>query len=215
MSRSIYIFYHIYCNINTEKIVQDQLTKIVFSGLYNDISEIKCFLVGEEYYIKKVQTLLENSGKKCKVQEIGINDNTYERFTLLKIKNYIQPNDKFLYIHSKGVTKPDSKNIYSWRTIMEYYLFAKYKECLTLLKNYDIVGMPYKTVNIGPHFSGNFWWANASYFLSLPNTIGTGYNDPEIYIFTNKPKYKDIGQNVNMVADSYTSQQLLSSYVDL
>lgn len=212
---NIYVFYHIYCNENTEKIVHDQIIKILFSGLYNDVSEIKCFLVGEEQFIQKIQALLNNSGKKFKVEEIGVNDKTYERFTLLKIKKFITTNDKILYIHSKGVTKPDDENIYYWRTLMEYFLFAKYKECLELLNSVDVVGLPYKDVHIGPHFSGNFWWTNASYFLTLPDTIGQEYNEPELYIFTKKPTYKDIGESVNTTDNFYTTSIYPKSYIDL
>lgn len=107
---NIYIFYHIYCNSNTYSIVNDQINKIIFSGLYKKIDKVYVFLTGEEYYINDIKKLVQKSGSKFIIADIGINDKSYERFTLLKIHNYINDNDKFLYIHSKGVSKNDNNN---------------------------------------------------------------------------------------------------------
>ena len=75
---------------------------------------------------------------------------------------------------------------------MEYNLITKASECMTFLDTYDIVGVAYSTFNIGPHFSGNFWWSTGKYYLSLAPTIASDYHAPEAYIFTGNPKYKDI-----------------------
>jgi len=209
----IYVFYHIFCNKNTGPIVKDQCLRIIFSNLYSHVETIHCFLVGEQEGIHQVQKLLSNFGRKFKVAATGPGDTTYERFTLLKIPSYIKPEDKFLYIHSKGVRHSEEKtleefgninpkelidNIYWWRTWMEYYLMTKHRECLEKLNTHDIVGINYSKKGIGSHFSGNFWWSTGKYYLSLPNTIvDTGqfaYNEPERYIFTNTAvKYFDMG----------------------
>ena len=108
-SNNIKVFYHIYCNENTEKIVHDQLIKIIFSKLYDLANVIYCFLTGEEKYINICKDMISKYGKKFIIQDIGVNDKTYERFTLYKIKPLINENDKILYIHSKGITKPHQK----------------------------------------------------------------------------------------------------------
>jgi len=222
-NKNVYIFYHIFCNKDTHKIVQDQIGKILFSGLYNKVTQIKCFLVGEQTYIEQIQTIINNSGKKFKIEEIGVNDTTYERFTLLKIKKYISPDDVFLYIHSKGINRIDNPNIYYWRTLLEYFLFVKYKDCLDLLTQYDVVGLPYFKRSIGPHFSGNFWWANASYYLNLPESIDADYYAPGAYLFKNNPTYKDMSDIIDKpivdtpdgFIDLYTIPIYPKSYVDL
>ncbi len=181
---NIYIFYHIYCNHKTYNIVNDQINKIIFSGLYDRVDKIYVFITGEEDHVDKIKNLIQNSGKKFSIEDIGINDKTYERFTLLKIKNYIKENDKFLYFHSKGVTN-DNPNIIDWRNLMEYFLIHKYDLCIKELDKYDTVGINYIDKL---HYSGNFWWTKGSYFMKLSDTIGDDYTAPEDYICTGNPK---------------------------
>ena len=95
----IYIFYHIYCNEYTLDVIKDQINKIIFSGLYHKCDNIYCFLVGKKEFINICKNYIISCGKKFSIEDIGINDKTYERFTLLKIKKYIKLNDKFLYLH--------------------------------------------------------------------------------------------------------------------
>jgi hypothetical protein len=202
---NIYVFYHIYCNNKTEDVVKDQALRIIFSGLYKQVNAIKCYLAGEHESITKIKTLLNNIGKKFEITKEGPNDKSYERFTLLDIPNHIKPDDKFLYIHSKGVSEvghytgktPKYDNIFWWRTWMEYFLMTHYKDCLEALNTHDLVGVNYSSsdAKVGPHFSGNFWWSTGKYYLSLEKTIGPHYNDPEKYIFSGKPNYKDIDAN--------------------
>jgi hypothetical protein len=197
---NIYVFYHIYCNKHTEAVVKDQAFRIVFSGLYNRVNAIKCFLAGDQESINRIKTLLKNIGKKFEITKEGPGDTTYERFTLLDIPKHIKPDDKFLYIHSKGVSElghftketPDYDKIFWWRTWMEYFLIKDFEKCLEALNSHDIVGVNYSTYHIGPHFSGNFWWTTGKYYLSLPKTIGPDYNDPEKYIFSGKGTHKDM-----------------------
>ena len=220
---NIYVFYHIYCNKNTEAVVKDQAFRIVFSGLYKRVTAIKCFLVGQPDIIPKIKTVLQNIGKKFEITKEGPNDTSYERFTLLDIPNHIQPHDKFLYIHSKGVSEishfsgktPEYENIFWWRTWMEYYLIGQFEKCLEELNSHDIVGVNYLAKLIGPHFSGNFWWSTGAYYLRLGKSIGPMYYEPEKYIFSGKPRHKDIDhgrihENQSMYSEPFYS----SKYID-
>jgi hypothetical protein len=197
----VYIFYHIYCNKYTMPVLSDQVAKIVFSGLYKSVDSIKCFLAGDQEQITKAEEFLKNSGDKFKIEDKGPGDTSFERFTLSKIPKYITDGDRFLYLHTKGVSEKhaDNHNVYWWRTWMEYNLINKYKFCLEKLNEYDIVGVGYTTKMIGPHFSGNFWWTKGSYFKTLPKdaegnlNIGNGYLDPENFVFKGEnPKHIDI-----------------------
>jgi len=194
------IFYHILCNENTKNIVYDQINKIIFSGLYENITKIFCFLTGKQENISEIMNIVQKSGKKFHIMAVGVGDITYERFTLLKIREHIVPGEKILYIHTKGVNYSDNEhyvgwqpglpnkkdNVTKWRTFMEYYLMYKHKECIKLLDEYDIVGVNYgENPN---HFSGNFWWCTSDYFLTLENQIGDGYYDPEFFICSNPNK---------------------------
>ena len=201
----IYVFYHVYCNHNTAPIVKDQCLRIILSNLYKRVDAIYCFLVGQAEKIAEVESLLKNLGKKFKVAAKGPDDKSYERFTLEKIPEYVKPEDKFLYIHSKGVTDKnfftgeDAKKeaIFWWRTWMEYFLMTQYETCIEKLNEYDIIGVNYSEYLIGKHFSGNFWWTTGKYYLTLPKKVPDleirPYNAPEVYIFKGtNPRHYDM-----------------------
>jgi hypothetical protein len=182
-------------------VLRDQVTKIIFSGLYDAVDDIKCFLGGDGKYILTVRSFLNDSGVKFKIEKVGINDNTFERFTMNNISKMITDNDKFLYIHTKGVSAKhaSNENVYWWRTWMEYHLIYRFKECVSALDKFNIVGVGYTTKMIGPHFSGNFWWTTGKYFNTLPRnpdgllSIGPGYYEPESFIFKGRePSHLDI-----------------------
>lgn len=198
-----YIFYHVYCNKFTMPILRDQITKIIFSGLYQHVHSIKCFLAGDPEHIDKAVEFLKESGKKFVIEDKGPNDTSFERFTLSKIPRYVTDADRFLYLHTKGVSEKhaDNENVYWWRTWMEFNLIQRYEYCLEMLKYHDIVGVGYTTKMIGPHFSGNFWWSKGSYYKTLPRkddgslNIGDGYLEPENFIFKGKdPHHIDVDE---------------------
>lgn len=178
----IFVFYHIYCNDITINIVKQQINKIINSGLYQLCNNIFCFLAGDPDYLHDNINFILSKGDKFVIADIGYGDTSYERFTLLKIKNYIQPQDKFLYIHSKGITRSKSfLPVNDWRNLMEYFLITKHKDCLIELSRYSVVGVNFK-MKPRPHFSGNFWWCRGEHFLRLPHKIGSAYCAPEFYI---------------------------------
>jgi len=202
---SVYIFYHIFCNEETMRVLRDQVTKITYSGLYDAVDQIYCCIVGEEAHIQNVKTFVESLPKKFIIHATGPNDTTYERFTLTKIAPLVKDNDVFLYIHTKGVTRTKNKNndltyseTYLWRNYMEHFLIKNYKSCLEKLKEYDVVGVRYSTRLIGPHFSGNFWWSTGKYWTKLTSSvqIGDTYYDPEAYLFKASPKYSWLDKKI-------------------
>ena len=126
-------------------------------------------MVGDSNILVQVVELLESSGKKFHIEDISTEDTSYERFTILKINQFLNPQDFFLYIHTKGITRSGSEKQCSedWRHFMEYYLIYKYEMCIgKLIQGYHTVGanLQYEP---SPHYSGNFWWCKAEYFLSL------------------------------------------------
>jgi len=195
---NIYVFYHIYCNKNTEALVKDQAFRIIFSGLYKRANAIKCFLAGDPSIINRIRDVLKTLGSKFHIIKEGPNDKSYERFTLLEIKKHINDDDKFLYLHTKGVSEishhsgktPEYENIFWWRTWMEYFLIGQFEKCIEELNTHDIVGINYTELGPYPHFSGNFWWSTGRYYKTLPDQIGPVYTHPEVYIFFGNPKPK-------------------------
>lgn len=206
-----YIFYHVYCNQYTLEVVKDQINKIIFSGLYKACNNIYCFLTGDNTYINICNDYIKRCGKKFIIADIGVNDKTFERFTLLKIKKYINTYDKFLYIHSKGITKQNNQFVTDWRNVMEYFLIYNYKNCLKELNNYDTVGIDY-IYNL--HYSGNFWWTKGSYYLKLSDQIENYYTAPEDYICTKNPKYKNLYSTKLEGDRHYVKLYPINNYID-
>lgn len=218
----VYIFYHIYCNGSTERIVRDQIAKIIFSGLYDRVDKIHVFLTGSREHVDIIQTYILSSGNKWNIADVGIDDTTYERFTLLKIKHYIRPEDKFLYIHSKGVTKAhawEHPNIWDWRVLMEYFLMYKHELCIESLEDHDTAGVGY-FASIHhfagtPCYSGNFWWSTGKYFLTLPHDIPDDYLAPEFYIGVNRPNMKILHTSGLEGGGHYVTPYSFERFVDL
>lgn len=217
-----YIFYHIFCDKTTLDIVRDQAMKIIYSGLYAEVKYIYCFLAGSESAITQIYSYIKTLPQKFKIQKMAVDDNSYERFTLNAIKDLVTDSDKFLYLHTKGVTRTHQKGIAEesvtlWRNYMEYYLIALHKKCLAKLVDHDIVGSLFIDDKIGPHFSGNFWWSTGKYFRRLINTvkIGDSYYEPESYIFKGDPKAYQIDINgINSKICLYSTPIFPNLYVD-
>jgi len=186
----------------------DQIHKIIYSGLYASVDQIYCFFAGQKQYVDICVALVQNKGKKFNIARIGYDDTSYERFTLLQIDKYIVPGDKFLYLHSKGVKYSEAKDpkklepVEDWRNLMEFFLIYKYQLCLEKLDEFDIVGINYNDI----HFSGNFWWSTANYYLKLPKTISKKYTGPEDYIFKGHPHF------LNLYKSPLTSMFLVRHY---
>lgn len=189
---AIYLFFHVYCNENTAGVVVDQIKNIHFSGLYALVDAIYYCLAGdEERRISEIEGIFGRSGAKFRLLRRVPGDRSYERLTLGAIHETVTAADVFCYIHSKGVQTggedPRAGNIAHWRQMMEYHLFARYREYLRglLEGNYDVAGVCFRA-SPRPHFSGNFWWCRGEYYLGLPRTIDPGdYYAPEMYLFTN------------------------------
>ncbi len=222
---AVLVAYHIYCNAHTKSILLNQCMNLMFSGLYRRANKVLCFLTGEEGHLRDVKTILGQMGKKFYVMAEGPNDRSYERFTLLRLHEILKPDDKVLYIHTKGVTRPTSLPVFWWRVWMEWYLMRNHERCLRELEHNDVVSVGYRIDSgfpVPPHFSGNFWWARGDYYLSLPKMIGARYLDPEMYVTQgvggNAPRVKDLwdgkrGKDVRST-DYYHYPVLPREYVD-
>mgnify|MGYP003642165195 CR=1 FL=1 len=162
---SIQVFYHMYCVNNYIERFLNTYNKIVKAELINTCKNINITIIGENQTavcssqikdLEKVKTTYPTTSS------IGETD------TLRAIYQHCQnnPNDKILYLHSKGATRGANLNVQAWVDYMEYFLIEKYDKCLQKLKNYDTVGVEYSELP-KQHYSGNFWWANASYINTL------------------------------------------------
>lgn len=222
----IKIFYHISCIGSWEDIVKDQVNKIVYSGLYDDVDSINCYILGCGNFkaLEKCKNLLKSFGNKFIIQKHELFEKCGEEFTISDIKNHINDETKFLYLHTKGVSRYNNEtyrleniyfiidrlyqNIMDWKNVMEFMLIKNYKECLYELNTHDVVGINWCTSP--KHFSGNFWWSTGKYFLTLPNII----ENNESYIGINNPNIKEI-LNTGLEGHShYFNEYDMNNYID-
>jgi hypothetical protein len=121
------------------------------------------------------------------------------------------PEYKILYIHTKtSSARPEQAcwdNVNHWLDYIEFFNVYQWESCVDLLDSHDCVGTEWFTETEFPHYSGNFWWANADYITKLDpeflhirceihrqrSEFWIGTQNPVYYNFysSNKNKYFD------------------------
>lgn len=198
-------FMHIFTSNNWKPVVLNQINKMKESGLWDDLDKLYVGMVGEE--AKKPFFDIKDKNK-IEILYTSTKSAHYESLTLSGLYTVAQiENIPLFYIHTKGCSRPYSVYQTDWRNLMEYYIIEKYKSCLRELKTCDIAGVNWhfgdgwmnaskKTsegVDVTPHFSGNFWWANASYIKRLPPILPiNGRYDCEFWIGKANPKVAEL-----------------------
>jgi hypothetical protein len=222
--RKLKIVFHICAINNAIDVVKEQMSALIYSGLYDDprLEAVYCFITArDEHSLAMMRTYLMTYYRfKIVIVKEALNDPTYERFTLESMRNLIQDNDAdtaVLYMHSKGVSYTDllkQGNIHCWTKALNYHLIGRYQHCLEALEApCDVVGAFYCDIP-APHFQGNFWWARGSYLKTLPEHIGRDYLAPEIqYLFTRNPRYVAMGRLPESLKDLYEEPLLPHSYL--
>jgi hypothetical protein len=207
-----YIYFHICCINNYETVFYNLMDKIKNSGLYDVVTEIRCFVLGE------CNMKLFND-PKIVVRKSATDLNLYEIFTINELyKDSIKEDFNVLYIHTKGVTRsnaPTYITIQDWVNYLSYFNIEKYQGCLQLLNYYDTVGV---NLNDTPkwHYSGNFWWSKSEYIRKLDLCKNETYNSPEFWL-TEKQigKYSCLWRsnknhyNVRYTEDNYRDKDIM------
>lgn len=208
-SLQIKVFYHVCATGDGwERIVRDQLAKLLFSGLYHAAAAVYACVSGAHAH--DAARLLAEAGR---VQVLAVEpaDTSHERLTLLRMHEAVQPGDAVLYLHSKGVTKPGDERVWDWRALMEYFVVGHWKSCVdVLVQGADAVGVNYKDAP-WRHFSGNFWWCTGAHFLKLPRAIGDDYFAPEAYLLSQGGTAACV---MSTAVDHYKERYPPSLYVD-
>lgn len=172
-----HIFYHIYLYTDINLIINNQLNRLINSGILN-VSELHIVISGD---IRNSPLSSENE-RLINILSKDIfyeTKNYYELITLKRMYDYALINEgNYLYIHTKGSTRigtSNYRNIENWRHIMEHFTIDKYSICIDELKTHDLVGCNYTPkglINGTPaHYSGNFWWATSQFINKLPDPI--------------------------------------------
>ena len=161
------VFYHLYQYGDWKNLLAEQSQLLVDSGLVEACEFIHVGVSGND--------IPESFGKFRFVK----NEEPWmeETPTLTALKDFCVQNDNYsvLYMHTKGVTQP-MQSTYDWRKIMEYFCIEKWQDAVQKLEEHDAVGCLYMDhcyYGYFPHFSGNFWWANAFYVNRLNHSYLT------------------------------------------
>ena len=197
-----HIFYHVFPIFNWCDLVQDQLSQIFISGLYDDIETFNIVLLSSD---KRNFEWLKNVTSKFEKITVFFeeNDDLAERPTLSRMNDFAKtrPQDEIiLYMHTKGISwfldedyslsgSPRRKQV-AWRKYMEHFNIHLWRNAEMVLSSgyWDSYG-----VNLGRgndyygfhiHYSGNFWWATTDYLSSLKKEYfleDLGRKDDRVY----------------------------------
>ncbi len=212
----IYIYFHICLIGNWKEVVSNLLFKIENSGLYNYVNEIRCVILGD-LNNTEINSVLKQFNKNNKINIVlrDNNINLYEKLTINKLledsQSNIEKDAYILYIHSKGVTKPNNKYVEEWVNYMSYFNIYKFNDCLTNLADFNVsavgVNLQEKENEYPLHYSGNFWWSKMSHIRNLKPIIDNYYISPEFWvtsIIDKNTKYISLwNSNVNHYFDVY------------
>lgn len=171
------IYIHIIDLPGWRTLLSDQLRKIDDSGLGSTATEINFCMNGPlSSYTDWIET--EMTRANGKFIHVCHDYNLYEYPTLSFLKRecdaLTDTDVAVLYLHPKGISQVQRNNtwvpvpqIQDWRNFMEYWVIERWQECVQKLETNDAVGVNFRTWP-WPHFSGNMWWATASYIKKLP-----------------------------------------------
>jgi hypothetical protein len=130
-----------------------------------------------------------NQDPRIKVIHCSDDPKLFEIPTLKLISEFAEdhPNAKILYLHSKGISYPKDSCVYEcssdWIRMMLHFLCKESSKCLEALETADTAGCNFSELPL-PHYSGNFWWANARYIKGLSTGFLTNKMSAEMWLFS-------------------------------
>lgn len=182
------IYFHICQKGDWKRSFKMSFDKIVNSGLYDAVKEIRCGVVNDSGCLIPDEILKD---PKIKIIYEGLSYE-YERPTLLHMRNSAERDademrydTNYLYLHTKGIKHFGTdweQNVVDWIKLMIYWNIEKWQDALKQLEQHDTYGCNFKNTMCPPHYSGNFFWTKASHLKKMDNYIGVNYNDPEFWI---------------------------------
>lgn len=172
------IYYHIFCHDGWKDMFQEQLLKIVSSGLLYECRSLCFSVVGytedDLKWINGVSSNIENSRVHAVDSSMW---HLQERATLLNMHRECGSDRDgdwpILYMHMKGLTRR-GYNSDMWRIYMDHFNISEWRRAVKKLQE----GFLAYGVNLRDdteehfhkkylHYSGNMWWSRASHIRSL------------------------------------------------
>lgn len=180
-----YVFIHYYGSAHSRNILDEILSAIKASGMWEHITLIRLIIAGDSLYFPLLRSLISLYPKL----HVQINDQwlcgaEVHSLRILHDQSNDLPSDALIaYFHTKGAVNHSRINE-DWLTYMIDYninCWHKSMHCLTS-GEYDTYGTSwcYADFSFDPscthlhgkrngHYQGNFWWSTANYIQTLPS----------------------------------------------
>lgn len=173
----IAVFYHIKPagpGINTPfavKLLGEQMSALKSCGLEEAADSLFVGINGDAKDFDLVQTSLPT-----KAVAIGWGPQARSELpTLFALQRWLPGHEDWsvCYFHAKGLTHPNDPLTRRWRRCMEQTVLWNWRSCLEDLRTHDSSGAHWLTHEkygqvTTPIWGGNFWWARASFLVTLP-----------------------------------------------
>lgn len=200
-SLPVYGVYHIFCDKDWQRMVEMQIRHLKESGLFAATTRFCVSIIAR--HDEDIQELRRIVGDDEKLEIISDSRDPrkFEYPALQFIRRKCTEEDCLVYyFHTKGITYQNfnttdrkfnnfKRNIESWRQMMEYFLFDKWKVAVNLLSGDTLAEAdgPQHTPTCGERYdvygcyrfppppmqyylyAGNFWWARGQYVRTLPD----------------------------------------------
>jgi hypothetical protein len=180
-------------------ILEDILKRMSNVNFFDNVDFVFINNIGMQIDVNKYQ----NISKKIIIFNYSFDVNLFENCTIKTMSTFckLNPQYKVLYLHTKGVSYENTnrnvtifENIKDWTDFMSYCLIDNVESCINLLDCYNVIGCNYREPpkEKYPHFSGNFWWANAKHINLLSVCDLNVKHDAEWYVLKKKTKFLNV-----------------------
>jgi len=165
----VIIYYHIYAVEGAESIVRAQLDLIKKYFDFPYVLNIGISIGKDNYSTSNILDELN----KTEIRDVRANGHEFVTLDLIeKDKHKFCDSDYILYFHTKGASKINEagyEKIKSWREIMDYFNIEKCKNVFKIFEktDYNTYGILLGNTGKWKLYSGNFWWAKASYLKTI------------------------------------------------
>ncbi len=152
-------------------LMSEQMTLASETGLLDAADQVVLCTNGQESSFAAAKEILNPTEfPNVKFVHTGNNVKHWEYPTLNQLKNDCDSTDEEFYVcyfHLKGLSRPGDARVLDWRNYMQYWQIERWEDNVAKLdEGMDTVGTNFIEAP-WPHYSGNFWWARASYIRRL------------------------------------------------
>jgi hypothetical protein len=162
----VHIYYHIYAIEGVDAIVNEQLELIKAHFDFPYKLNIGISIANDNVPITNILNLFNISD----LRDVRAKGNEFVTLELIeKDKEKFGDSDYILYLHTKGASKQDLENVITWRHLMNYFNIERCKNVFKIFEktSYNTYGVLLGTAGKWKLYSGNFWWAKASYLKTI------------------------------------------------